>query len=57
MNEDVQIIRDLVADHDPAATPVAAEAHADADGRAALERILAAPQGTDPTSALVPWVR
>jgi hypothetical protein len=41
MNEDVQIIRDLVADHDPATGLIAAEAHSDADGRATLARILA----------------
>jgi hypothetical protein len=43
MNEDVEIIRRLVADHDPAAGLIAATAHADPHGRAALERILAVP--------------
>jgi hypothetical protein len=41
MNDDVQIIRDLVGDYDPAAGLVADDAHADADGRATLARILA----------------
>jgi hypothetical protein len=43
MNQDVEIIRRLVADHDPAAGLIAVDAHADPQGRATLERILATP--------------
>ena len=41
MNQDVQVIRDLVGDHDPAAGLVADDAYTDAGGRMTLERILA----------------
>jgi hypothetical protein len=43
MNQDAEIIRRLVADHDPAAGLIAADAHADPQGQATLERILATP--------------
>ncbi|HEY5428985.1 MAG TPA: CU044_5270 family protein [Solirubrobacteraceae bacterium] len=43
MNQDAEIIRRLVAAHDPAAGLIAADAHADLQGHATLERILATP--------------
>lgn len=43
MNEDVETIRCLVADHDPAAGLIGPDAYADPRGRATLERILATP--------------
>jgi hypothetical protein len=43
MNQDLEIIRRLVADHDPAAGLIAADAHSDSQGQATLKRILAAP--------------
>jgi len=43
MNEDLEIVRQLVADHDPAAGLISSDAHADPHGRATLEQILATP--------------
>jgi hypothetical protein len=55
MDVDIEIIRSLVAQHDPVAGAIAADAHADPLGRATLEEILAGPVARRPwRPAIVP---
>jgi hypothetical protein len=55
MNQDVEMVRRLVADHDPAAGLIAADAHADPQGHATLERILATPAAKTGRGARRRW--
>lgn len=54
MNQDVEIIRRLVADYDPAAGSIT-DAHADPHGQATLERILATPTAKTGRGARRRW--
>jgi hypothetical protein len=55
MNEDVEVIRRLVADHDPAAGFIVSDAHSDPRGLATMERILATPTARTGRGARRRW--
>jgi hypothetical protein len=55
MNQDVEIIRRLVADHDPAAGLIASDAHSDPRGLATMKRILATPTARTGRGARRRW--